>query len=62
SHGPRLYSPPPCQSDPDLPSVTFPIKKNNININAAGMVGTPHNGHRGCTELGTDHRDGGNPS
>ncbi|CAI9598820.1 unnamed protein product [Staurois parvus] len=22
---------------------------------------TPHNGHSGCTDLGTQHRDGGNP-
>ncbi|CAI9595328.1 unnamed protein product [Staurois parvus] len=28
----------------------------------AGMVGTPHNGHSGCTDLGSQHRDGGNPS
>ncbi|CAI9622385.1 unnamed protein product [Staurois parvus] len=27
-----------------------------------GMVGTLHNGHRRCTDPGTQHRDGGNPS
>ncbi|CAI9543320.1 unnamed protein product, partial [Staurois parvus] len=29
---------------------------------STGMVGTPHNGHSGCTDLGTQHRHGGNPS
>ncbi|CAI9576560.1 unnamed protein product [Staurois parvus] len=29
---------------------------------STGMVGTPHNGHRRCTDPGTQHRDGGNPS
>ncbi|CAI9612735.1 unnamed protein product [Staurois parvus] len=29
---------------------------------STGMVGTPHNGHSGCTDPGTQHRDGGNPS
>ncbi|CAI9576241.1 unnamed protein product [Staurois parvus] len=27
-----------------------------------GMVVTPYNGHSGCTDPGTQHRDGGNPS
>ncbi|CAI9576561.1 unnamed protein product, partial [Staurois parvus] len=29
---------------------------------STGMVGTPHNEHRRCTDPGTQHRDGGNPS
>ncbi|CAI9584650.1 unnamed protein product, partial [Staurois parvus] len=29
---------------------------------STGMVGTPHNGHSRCTDPGTWHRDGGNPS
>ncbi|CAI9623867.1 unnamed protein product [Staurois parvus] len=29
---------------------------------SAEMVGTPHNGHSRCTDLGTQQRDGGNPS
>ncbi|CAI9621997.1 unnamed protein product [Staurois parvus] len=27
-----------------------------------GMVGTPHNEHSRCTDPGTQHKDGGNPS
>ncbi|CAI9603928.1 unnamed protein product [Staurois parvus] len=26
------------------------------------IVGAPHNGHSGCTDPGTRHRDSGNPS
>ncbi|CAI9570396.1 unnamed protein product [Staurois parvus] len=26
------------------------------------MVGTPHNGHSRCADLGPQHRDGRNPS
>ncbi|CAI9623134.1 unnamed protein product [Staurois parvus] len=29
---------------------------------STGMVGTPHNEHSRCTDPGTQHRDGGNPS
>ncbi|CAI9585407.1 unnamed protein product [Staurois parvus] len=29
---------------------------------STGIMGTPHNGHSRCTDLGTQHRDGGNPS
>ncbi|CAI9587848.1 unnamed protein product [Staurois parvus] len=29
---------------------------------STGMVETPHNGHSRCTDLGTQYRDGGNPS
>ncbi|CAI9570973.1 unnamed protein product [Staurois parvus] len=29
---------------------------------STGMVGTPNNGHSRCTDPGTQHRDGGNPS
>ncbi|CAI9595057.1 unnamed protein product [Staurois parvus] len=29
---------------------------------STGTVGTPHNGHSGRTDPGTQHRDGGNPS
>ncbi|CAI9605134.1 unnamed protein product, partial [Staurois parvus] len=29
---------------------------------STGMMETPHNGHSGCTDPGTQHRDGGNPS
>lgn len=29
---------------------------------STGMVGAPHNGHSRCTDLGTQHRDGKNPS
>ncbi|CAI9579892.1 unnamed protein product [Staurois parvus] len=29
---------------------------------STGVVGTPHNGHSRCTDLGTQYRDGGNAS
>ncbi|CAI9570946.1 unnamed protein product [Staurois parvus] len=29
---------------------------------STGMVGTLHNGHSRCTDLGTQHRDGGKSS
>ncbi|CAI9578256.1 unnamed protein product [Staurois parvus] len=29
---------------------------------STGMAETPHNGHSGCTDPGTQHKDGGNPS
>ncbi|CAI9586139.1 unnamed protein product [Staurois parvus] len=29
---------------------------------STGMVGTPHNGHNRCTDMGTQYRDDGNPS
>ncbi|CAI9535217.1 unnamed protein product [Staurois parvus] len=29
---------------------------------STGIVGTPHKGHSRCTDPGTQHRDGVNPS